>query len=57
MEDTLGSMEKLQADISLEQSLIIDREQLRNENFIQVTTKIIGFAGVTFGLLIIVAAC
>ena len=50
-------MEELQRSISREQNLIIDIEGERNKSFIDVSTKIIGFAGVTFGLLIVVAAC
>ncbi|KAM3139316.1 hypothetical protein pb186bvf_008536 [Paramecium bursaria] len=57
MDDTLTKMEELQRSISREQNLIIDIEGERNKSFVDVSTKIIGFAGVTFGLLIVVAAC
>ncbi|CAD8087322.1 unnamed protein product [Paramecium sonneborni] len=57
LNETLETMEQLQQDISREQLLIVDRENNRKRSFTDIQTKIIGFAGITFGLLIIVAAC
>ncbi|CAD8081079.1 unnamed protein product [Paramecium sonneborni] len=57
LNETLDTMEQLQQDISREQLLIVDRENNRKHSFNDIQTKIIGFAGITFGLLIIVAAC
>ncbi|CAD8044896.1 unnamed protein product [Paramecium primaurelia] len=55
--ETLQQMEQLQQEISREQLLIVDREHKRKISFVDIQSKIIGFAGITFGLLIIVAAC
>ncbi|CAD8151673.1 unnamed protein product [Paramecium octaurelia] len=57
LNETLETMEQLQQDISREQLLIVDRENKRKNSFTDIQTKIIGFAGITFGLLIIVATC
>ncbi|CAD8185134.1 unnamed protein product [Paramecium pentaurelia] len=57
LNETLETMEQLQQDISREQLLIVDRENKRKYSFTDIQTKIIGFAGITFGLLIIVATC
>ncbi|CAK73083.1 unnamed protein product (macronuclear) [Paramecium tetraurelia] len=57
LNETLETMEQLQQDISREQLLIVDRENKRKHSFTDIQTKIIGFAGITFGLLIIVATC
>lgn len=50
-------MEVLQRDITVQQNSIIEKSATRNVNYVDVSSKIIGFAGVTFAVLLIVAAC
>lgn len=50
-------MEQLQMDITREQIRLMETEAIRNMNYVDVTMKIIGFGGVTFAMLLIVAAC
>lgn len=35
----------------------METEALRNLNYVDISSKIIGFGGVTFAMLLIVAAC
>lgn len=44
-------------DITREKNRLIEMETVRNNAYVDISTKIIGFGGITFGVLLIIAAC
>jgi hypothetical protein len=57
MNMTITSIENLAQDITREKNRLIEMESQRNNAFVDISTKIIGFGGITFGVLLIIAAC
>jgi hypothetical protein len=57
MNETIREMQALHHDISRQQTSLVSLESDRNKNFVDISTKVIGFTGVTIGLLLVVAGC